>query len=744
MIKKTLIVFLMAVLLLAGCSQEGKASVDEKGSGEEQRTSLLKEGQTFVAEWGVSLGSMPLMPGQYSLLENELYYVSYDYDQEGGGVSCSHIFKKRPEQEPEEFYSLEKEYISLLFADRQGAVYSISSAEEEVPHVRKWKPDGTPEYDVEVFLEGIPEADQMPAGVGNLEEEFLSCKDCEVSPDGTLCLADQYGNLFLLDSTGQLTGVIGREETDTAGADAYGLVNAGKNGIFFYVRQEGGILIRAINLSESSLGQAVEVVMVASPMAVYSGYDEGILIQDASSLWLYGIAGQKTEKLLTWDDEYIVIQADAIEEISLTEENEIALLVQDQYLQAPRQVKLVKKEISELPEIQTVTVGVIVSNAGNYDTEWYQKTAREFHRSYPAYRLEVKTYDTNGMDLETDLLKREGPDLIELAYLDTEMLANQGVLEDLTPFLERGRVKKEDVLPSVIEAGTVNGKLVRLIESMSIQGMVTDSGIAEEGGWTPEEFLGMIEANPDIPFNWSADKSNLLSIVLCMDMDEYVDWEKQECYFQDERFINLLERIASMDFGDSLQFTPFLAVPFRNHEVLTAEVSIGRLDSYLEMKEAFGEETDFVGYPNGEGDPRYRIVTSYAFGMNSASSKKDGAWAFLELLLSEEYQTNFVNTGFPVREDVLEKRFQEPLYSGITQRMNPYDGLIYDSDLGEPAEKDLDFIRNVIDHARFGGNGAETVYRIIAEEAGGCFAGNKDAAEVAKVIQSRVSVYLNE
>lgn len=305
-------------------------------------------------------------------------------------------------------------------------------------------------------------------------------------------------------------------------------------------------------------------------------------------------------------------------------------------------------------------------------------------------------------------------------------------------------MKKEDILPSVLEAGTVNGKLVRLAESMSIQGLVAGAGSAGKEGWTPEDFLGMIEANPGVPYSWSPDKSGLLYLLLCVDMDEYIDWEKKECHFQDEEFIKLLESVGAADLGNPLAFSPFQAVPFRNHEVLTAEVGIGRWDSYLELKEAFGEDAEFLGYPNKDGEPRYRMVTSYSFGMNSASQRKDGAWAFLEMLLSEEYQENFVNTGFPVREDVLEKQFRSSLHVNVRTRMNPYDGLMYDGDLREATEEDLDFVRYMIDHAVFGGNNGETVYRIIAEEAGGYFAGDKDAAQTAEVIQKRVNLYLNE
>ncbi len=744
--KKSIFLLCMTVFLLCACSGKEPEPEGTEAGQEAQGPSFLREDEAYLAKWGEAFSDIDLMPGGYAFAKDDLYYLAYDY--EDGGISSSHIFRKRQGQDAEAFFSIEKEYISYLFTDQEGAVYCIlSDPKEAAPHLMKWNPDGEAAYDAAVLFEDADIMGLMGQDAQSLKESFLTCQSYVLSQDGTICLLDYSGNLYLLDAAGNLTGVIPWEDAGASGVVGQGLVDAGEDGLYYYSLSEKEVSLRPIDLANAALGQPIPIETdgPATPLSLYSGGKEGILIVEDEGLILYSPSGNMAQKLLSWDDESIQLRASEIEMASLEENGDISLLVQDGYRNASRLVALEKCKKEELPQVQTVTVGVITANDGSYGTEWYEKVAQEFHKVYPAYRLEVKTYATDGMDFEMDLLRGEGPDLIELAYLDADMLAGKGVLEDLSPYLDAGNVHREELLDAVLSAGTIDGKLIRLMDGFSVQGMVVDSGVTATGGWTPKELLDMVEANPGVPYSWMPDKVNLLYYALCMDMDEYVDWTNLECHFQDKGFTDLLKRISSLDLGSAPGFMPpYLAVYFRDHEILTVATSISRWEGYLELKEAYGEDACFAGYPNQAGEPKYRITTSYVFGMNSASQQKEGAWAFLELLLSKDYQKDLMNSGFSVRKDVLEKQFQTSLYTNVVSRVNPYDGLPYTEPLPQAGKEDFDFLQDMIDHAYFGGNSTDTIYRILSEEAADYFTGEKDAEQVAEVIQSRVSLYLQE
>jgi hypothetical protein len=59
-------------------------------------------------------------------------------------------------------------------------------------------------------------------------------------------------------------------------------------------------------------------------------------------------------------------------------------------------------------------------------------------------------------------------------------------------------------------------------------------------------------------------------------------------------------------------------------------------------------------------------------------------------------------------------------------------------------DEDLDKMQKVLENLSFSVNSENEVLGIILEEAGAYFAGQKSAAEVSDIIQSRISVYLKE
>ena len=59
-------------------------------------------------------------------------------------------------------------------------------------------------------------------------------------------------------------------------------------------------------------------------------------------------------------------------------------------------------------------------------------------------------------------------------------------------------------------------------------------------------------------------------------------------------------------------------------------------------------------------------------------------------------------------------------------------------------ESDIEALMDLLDSLSFSVNGEQDVLNIITEEADAYFSGQKSAADVADIIQSRVSVYLKE
>ena len=231
-------------------------------------------------------------------------------------------------------------------------------------------------------------------------------------------------------------------------------------------------------------------------------------------------------------------------------------------------------------------------------------------------------------------------------------------------------------------------------------------------------------------------------MALDADLGNYLNLAERECFFNDGRFAALLERIVQLGIpplepidvkeimasGQSL--SGVMKERFFKREVLTYRTTVSSLDSYQDAVAEMGETSEWVGYPTGNGIPYNEMISNTPLGINHASEAKEGAWAFLEFLLSENYQGR--KTGFPVRQDSFEKYLEQTqMFNGVVQI--------------ELTEKDKEVLQSIIDHAYWmQAQAPYEVFHIIYEEAGAVFAGDKTSEEAAEIIQRRVQLYIQE
>ena len=325
-----------------------------------------------------------------------------------------------------------------------------------------------------------------------------------------------------------------------------------------------------------------------------------------------------------------------------------------------------------------------------------------------------------------------------------EIFARKGILEDLSPCFEKSEVVQEsDLVPSVLRAGKVDGKLVSVFPYFHIRGFWVEKGTTKKGGWTAEDYVALAENYPEAVMqdygSPSAYHSCVFSDAIKMDMDSYVNWEKKECYFDSDRFISLINRVKNLPLPASSDLVPFepdsidrVQEKFRNHELLVDNFSLSSITAFRMAGRDAGDFAEIAGYPNRSGEPKYELYGVTPLGINSASKNKEGAWAFLEHILSEQYQAEVIELS-PRQE-----RFEEQLAMTETEA---YGGMKIDL-----TKEERDFIREMADNAYYcsGELSGGEIKKIIGEELQPVWAGDKTAEEAAKIIQGRVTVLMNE
>lgn len=417
--------------------------------------------------------------------------------------------------------------------------------------------------------------------------------------------------------------------------------------------------------------------------------------------------------------------------------------------------KVDDSEEEEVPE------NVIVMGAMMGDYMRIVKVINAFNQAQSDYQVQVKTYETTDA-IFLDLAMGKGCDLLVVSPQNLTILADKRGLEDLSSYLDKSeKVNREDLFDIALEVGTAGGRWVGILPDFTVWAILVEKGYTEDGGWTIEKYLALMDRNPDVPLFGVSDpqKAGVGLMNICYMLTEsFVDWEKRTCSFESEEFIQALELVKSyaqrFRKADYNNLAPDIYEMLYQGQIQTETIEIRSkkyFSEYQDIRDAFLGSYDLAGFPNPEGKAAYSMqgLTQKMYCMNASSAKKDAAWTFLEYMLSD-YQESMDGSGdqgFPVRRDILERQLQEEIGAELTEkayRQNHYSKEMVPQ-RGRFTEEDKERLLYILDHASpptvlQGG----AFWAILDEELGAFFAGDKTAAKTAEVIQNRVTVYLNE
>ena len=140
--------------------------------------------------------------------------------------------------------------------------------------------------------------------------------------------------------------------------------------------------------------------------------------------------------------------------------------------------------------------------------------------------------------------------------------------------------------------------------------------------------------------------------------------------------------------------------------------------------------------------------------MSSKCSDKDGAWKFMRTFLTADYEKDrYFETYEPIREDMFAKKvealkatkdFTDEYGNEITAVSGKDSMEEIEIDKKPVTDEDAARYRALIDNAKGLQYYNNAVDNIIEEEVAAYFSGDKSVDEVCKIIQDRVSTYVNE
>lgn len=584
-------------------------------------------------------------------------------------------------------------------------------------------------------------------------------------------IVDEKGKLFLLsyesmeifDKDGKhITSI----DTSNSYIDSVFLAQDGKVMITQYNDDYTSKEIKSYDEAQKKFTEAVKMEDNISNFSFYqatAGYD--LFMKDTTDLYGYKISGGEKTKIINWIDSDI--DGNSVNNISGLSDGRLVCVTNNYMKNTSELAVLSKVDPKDVVDKTVLTLSTV------YDMQ-LSPVIIEFNKKSDKYRIQLKDYsvyntpddyEAGSNKLNTDIISGNVPDILCLNDASTfESYTSKGLFLDYYELMEKDdSFKKSDYLENIFKTLEKDGKLYSITPSFSVFTMIgKTSDVGNEMGWTMDDLDALIASKPEgTKVLQDVSKNSILYYGNFLCMDQYVNWKKGTCSFDNEEFIRLLE-FANQFKNDKELYENYdeenydegnyeeMENDYRKGKILLMESYISSFKEFHRIqKESFGEDATFIGFPTANKNGS-AFSAQIELAISSKSSSKDAAWEFVKTFFTDDYQENC--SGWPVKLSAIEKRKQADqtveTYKDENGKEVPYEdtytvngkeeklGLVTD----EECEKVMAFLKSLNQVMRYD----TKVYEIMQEETGAFFAGQKTAEETAKLIQNRVQTYLNE
>lgn len=382
----------------------------------------------------------------------------------------------------------------------------------------------------------------------------------------------------------------------------------------------------------------------------------------------------------------------------------------------------------------------VVTISGSAQDAELKSAVDRFNAANKEYRVEIVKTDYTRLMVE--IMLGQGPDLFPLKQVGARECVEKGVVEDLTPYLEQSEALNQGkVSEKVLELTTIDGVLTCVPPTYAISTLWGKASmVGTEAGWTPEAFLECVESNKGLTVMegvMRADsRSQLVLMMWNARQNEWVDWEAGKAVFTDSAFTDLFYYAAAYEAEYDDENGATTEERWQNGKVLLYTRPVLKIENYLYLKQLSDGDLTAKGYPAEDGLPSHMVTLYGDYAINVKSEHKDGAWAFIEFLVSMQTAKDSYNNAMPTLESAFEAMCQNALQMSGTA--------INGVEILPATQDDILAFKELLEGARLADDGRSTVRSILEEEISACFLDGRSLEETIDIIQSRVQLFLDE
>ncbi|MBR2583753.1 MAG: extracellular solute-binding protein [Oscillospiraceae bacterium] len=506
------------------------------------------------------------------------------------------------------------------------------------------------------------------------------------------------------------------------------------------------------------------------------GGDYDLYYRDGINVWGYRLDSESGEKLFDWLNQdvsssslsnFMVRQDGSVFAVTNTWDSKWENVTTEF-------VTLERKAFADAPQKKALT---LACNGTDYMLE---NAVIRFNRNsnvrinvvdYSQYNSE-EDWSAGMTKLTTEIMAGSMPDILALDGMPYQQLAAKGLLEDLYPYMAKDpEIHREDFLPNVLRALEVGGKLYSSVSNFSIWTLAGSSRVVgDKPGWSFDELRAALASMPEgcTVLDQFTTSGDILRTELTLDADYYIDWETGKVNFDSKEFIDLLHfaklfpNAFDWDNYDWEEYTSDSERIAAGKQMLM-KLQLASFGNIASDEAWFGGEMTYIGFPTASGVGSYLQLSS-GYGISASCSDKEAAWQFVRGFMTEKAMED--NWIFPANSRLLEKRLQEAMT--VEYQKDEYGNYLLDeegnkmplaiayvytgeSEDGSNYEPVYSLTQAQADKVMALINSTDKLYmentpalNIIFEQLDAFLSGQKSAEEVAKLVQGKMSIYVNE
>ena len=460
--------------------------------------------------------------------------------------------------------------------------------------------------------------------------------------------------------------------------------------------------------------------------------------------------GEK-EKFFTWLDSNIMSYY--VRDFGMLSDGGIGVYLES--YGAGRSVDLaILREISEEEAAKITPVNVVCF----YADQRLQNAALEFNKKHSDYRISITEYfdfsDENSdyqtaMDsFVTDCATDSSIDVVSFpGYSQMLDFADKGLLTDLTPYMEKDElIKKDNIIPGIVSAFTFKDKFVALPSSYRVETLVgKKSVVGDRQGWTAKDCLDAYEKTGALVITPYTDRATIMRTLISLNYDEFIDIENGTCNFNNQDFQDVLALAAKYPEEYVYNEETNQMDDFKTGKQLLYTDSLPEFNLGQSLASICGEDVSYIGYPTSNGNGA--MMAFYGMtGITSNCKVPELMWDFMRTMYLPEATESMYGDSEYYNGSILVSELDKYLDGAKNWKNRGEAGYdTYSVELRTPTDEEVETMRTLLNNTTAVLDSVSTsIMNIISEEAAAYFSGEKTAADVAAVVQSRVDIYLSE